>query len=350
MALIHAFSSSIADGGDATLVRPSNWNADHRISGTDDTATFSGSIIYTSASIMHVAPSATITNEGFLNIGLTSSYPSSPASGFTLAASPRFGMAHAPVFMTPDGGDWAFAKAFWQVIPFYWKSLQGTSTQHIMGVAALTTTGTIANTAATVGGPIATTLIRNTAATPAAASNGAGWFSAAGTTAVKPVYVGTAGSGSFFFSITFSIVSASSQNTVCVGFLSGIAAIAGNASPAAQLNSIYVGAEAADTNLKIYSNDGTSTATAQKDLGVNFPKNTAINLSYQFNVFCKPAGNLEWSIKRLDLEQYDNGVISTDIPVATALLGPHVWIGNGTGATISTIALHQIYGEAYYPG
>lgn len=29
MAIKHAFTSSVADGGDATLVRPSNWNAVH---------------------------------------------------------------------------------------------------------------------------------------------------------------------------------------------------------------------------------------------------------------------------------------------------------------------------------
>ena len=29
MTTAHAFVSAIADGGDATVVRPSNWNADH---------------------------------------------------------------------------------------------------------------------------------------------------------------------------------------------------------------------------------------------------------------------------------------------------------------------------------
>ena len=29
MAVTHAFVSAISDGGDANLVRPSNWNADH---------------------------------------------------------------------------------------------------------------------------------------------------------------------------------------------------------------------------------------------------------------------------------------------------------------------------------
>src|SRR5512139_1909323 len=33
MTLKHNFTSAIADGGDATLVQPSNWNADHTISG-----------------------------------------------------------------------------------------------------------------------------------------------------------------------------------------------------------------------------------------------------------------------------------------------------------------------------
>ena len=31
MSVKHAVSSGVADGGDATLVRPSNWNADHSV-------------------------------------------------------------------------------------------------------------------------------------------------------------------------------------------------------------------------------------------------------------------------------------------------------------------------------
>ena len=36
MPITHAFTSAVADGADATLVRPSNWNADH--AGTLDAA------------------------------------------------------------------------------------------------------------------------------------------------------------------------------------------------------------------------------------------------------------------------------------------------------------------------
>jgi hypothetical protein len=49
MSVIHSFSSSIADGGDATLVRPSNWNAEHQFSGTD---IVSGSIMYVSGNVL----------------------------------------------------------------------------------------------------------------------------------------------------------------------------------------------------------------------------------------------------------------------------------------------------------
>ena len=34
----HPFVSAIADGADATVVRPSNWNATHSLSGTVDVA------------------------------------------------------------------------------------------------------------------------------------------------------------------------------------------------------------------------------------------------------------------------------------------------------------------------
>lgn len=35
MSVKHAFSSGVADGGDATLVRPSNWNAAHTETGLE---------------------------------------------------------------------------------------------------------------------------------------------------------------------------------------------------------------------------------------------------------------------------------------------------------------------------
>ena len=42
MSITHAFTSEVADGGDASLVRPSNWNAAHVVSDQNANLVFAG--------------------------------------------------------------------------------------------------------------------------------------------------------------------------------------------------------------------------------------------------------------------------------------------------------------------
>ena len=66
----HPFVSAILDGADATLVRPSNWNATHSISGTLDvanggTGTATPSIVAgTNVTVTGTWPNQTIASTG----------------------------------------------------------------------------------------------------------------------------------------------------------------------------------------------------------------------------------------------------------------------------------------------
>ena len=45
MVVTHAFTSAKPDDGDTSLVRPSNWNANHTLTGTVSTAQLDASIV-----------------------------------------------------------------------------------------------------------------------------------------------------------------------------------------------------------------------------------------------------------------------------------------------------------------
>lgn len=57
MPITHTFVSAVSDGADTTLVRPTNWNADHTITcgtatlGASGTATVSNSAVTTAAKV-----------------------------------------------------------------------------------------------------------------------------------------------------------------------------------------------------------------------------------------------------------------------------------------------------------
>jgi hypothetical protein len=59
MAIKHAFTSAVADGADATLVRPSNWNANHatvwtEVTGTSQSAAVNEHYLTNNASLVTV--------------------------------------------------------------------------------------------------------------------------------------------------------------------------------------------------------------------------------------------------------------------------------------------------------
>jgi hypothetical protein len=86
-------------------------------------------------------------------------------------------------------------------------------------------------------------------------------------------------------------------------------------------NIIGVGSEVGDTNLQVFYNDATGTAT-KVDLGVNFPANrTAGAISttvYSVELYNEPSStNVKYTVKNKETGNIASGIISTDLPLSS---------------------------------
>lgn len=107
-----------------------------------------------------------------------------------------------------------------------------------------------------------------------------------------------------------------------VGMVSGSGT--GNANISDSTNLIGVGADSGDTNLSIFTNDGSGTAT-KIDLGANFPDHTLSTDAYELALFCAPnSDRIGYQVTRLNRPDIAPvvGEFTSDLPVATQLLFP----------------------------
>ena len=86
------------------------------------------------------------------------------------------------------------------------------------------------------------------------------------------------------------------------------------------VNIIGVGSDALDTNLQIFHNDATGTAT-KIDLGVNFPANRtaglALTTTYSVILYNETNGVIKYSVENKETSVVATGTINTNIPLGT---------------------------------
>lgn len=116
--------------------------------------------------------------------------------------------------------------------------------------------------------------------------------------------------------------------------------------PSTYTQLVGVGADSADSNLQIITNDGTGTAT-KIDLGANFPANTLSTDAYELMLFCPPNGSsIYYQVTRLGTSVTPaTGTISTDLPDATALMTPVIQRCNGPTALAVGLDFMHLYLE-----
>jgi len=85
-------------------------------------------------------------------------------------------------------------------------------------------------------------------------------------------------------------------------------------------NIIGVGSDALDTNLQVFHNDATGTAT-KIDLGVNFPANrtagVALTTVYGVVLYNKSNGDIKYSVENKETGFVATGTINTNLPLGT---------------------------------
>lgn len=310
MSLAHTFVSAKTDGGDATQVQPSNWNAEHIVDAnglkfTDGTAA-----------------------------------PSAPASGFTLLFTKTLAAAPLPAMIGASGADLLLQPFIGQRKVGFWVTAGNSTTGAInFGMTPPTNQGTLTarNVAST---SLFTSMRRQGGVSATSAGSFTGWRAAA----FQFMRGDAAGKGGFRFVCRFGCSDAATVAGART-FVGLAAASVGAVDPSSAANIIGVGTDAGDANLSIMHNDASGTAT-KVALGANFPDHTLSADAYELALFCPPnASTVTWEITRLGTAFSDRGTISTDLPAATALLGPQVMRNNGATALAVGIDLVSLYIE-----
>lgn len=146
-----------------------------------------------------------------------------------------------------------------------------------------------------------------------------------------------AGLGGFEYVARFGISQVNATTRFFVG-MSTSAAVIANSEPMNNAALLGFGANMSQTTMRVWSGGGTAV-----DLGANFPVKTQNSDLYEVRIFCPPntgsAGNIYWSVTRLNTGHYSEGVFDS-LYTPSGLLSPQIWINNGT--TASAVAIDVI--------
>jgi len=314
MPLKHTFTNPKSDGGDATVVRPSDWNADH------------------------------IVDSGGMLMVAGSSDPTAPASSRLLFYAKLVAGRSVPKIIGPTGIDSMLQNFIGQDKVAWWSAPgNATTVPTVSGAAALAaaTAGTAINVATT---NMVTRMkrIRYSSAATASAINSA----RAGVAQFTLGVPGAINLGGFFFVLRFALANAATytpgSTTGGRGFF-GIWATTSAPTlvePSTLINVIGVGFGASDSNLRVFS--GGSVAQASVDLGTNFPVNTLNVDAYELILFAPPTANnvVNYKVTRLNTGHVAEGTLTAatpglQLPLNTTLLSaPVCWVGNNSALLV----------------
>jgi len=162
---------------------------------------------------------------------------------------------------------------------------------------------------------------------------------------INPLFArgNAAGIGGFDVRMKFSIEATQSGHA----FFAGIdpASSPSDVDPSSLVNMFGVGADAADSNLHLMTNDASGTAT-KTSLGANFPAKTN-GAIYELRIWCKPNDTvLYYSLERFDSAQFVEGSANTDLPVNTTGLRAGLYQSSRADTTVAPIiGVSSIYLE-----
>ena len=303
----HAFVSGKSDGGDATLVRPSNWNAEHIV-------------------------------EQYVDFPDVST-PAAPAAGnlrvFTRAQAGRQLLA----IVGPSGLDTNLQPALFRNTSYMWLAGTGTTVAINWG-----SSWTPRNNGASSAQAHPTKATTNALTSMNRATFGTG-TTTTGTSGIQTSATvawrgNAAGLGGFFFFSRFGVETHEAAMRYLVGLSALNAFLAGE--PSVQNNSCGVCKDAADANWHIFTRSGTT--TTKTDTGVA----VAAGNIYDFFMFAPPNGsNITFRLVNAvtGVVHVDDVVISTNLPVNTTLMFAHAQCMSTAGTTAKLLALNRIYVE-----
>jgi hypothetical protein len=323
MAIKHALVSAKADGGDATLVQPSNWNDNHVI---DSEVTFPA-----------VSSPATPTVGNFSLFGKTLATRTMPAA------------------IGPSGMDYVLQPAmFRQKIGIWSPPGNTTSVPGIFGLAAWA----IATATATSRGVATTNLMTRMRRLGYVSTDTAGAVASIRSSAAQYSTGNGSGLGGFFMSFRFNFSDAAAVAGVraFVGVSSDLT-VPSNVEPNTLLNCVGI-AQLSTDNTQLYLVYGGSAAQTAIPLGTNFPPfvgtvGVTTGVAYDLTLFAPPntANTVHVRLERVGTSfVYDNTLSgsATVIPQNTTLIAPRLWRSNNATALAVAFDLANFYVETDY--
>jgi hypothetical protein len=323
MGIKHPFVSGKTDGGDSTLVQPSNWNAAH-----------------------------TIDSDG-ITIPYNASAPASPAADNITIFCTEVANRAMPAFVGPSGLDSPLQPFLARNKIAYW-SPAGNSTTAPTTIAMNTLTVQSNNGTTYTARNVATTNIltrmRRLAVISQSGTNGT-IGGVRDTNAQYTTGTGT-GLGGFHFVARFATSDAATVTgaRTFVGLSSATNAIT-NVDPATLTNSIGVAQLSGDATQWYIVYGGSSAQTAIA-LGTALGAPTLTTTAFELSLFSAPAANgvVHYEMKNLGTGVSARGTLTPgtpglQTPLNTTLLAPRLWRTNNAQTTVTGLDIISIYIE-----
>jgi hypothetical protein len=303
----HAFVSGKSDGGDATLVRPSNWNAEHVV-------------------------------EDYLDFPAAPSLPAAPSSGLRYFARAQAGRM-LPAVVGPSGLDTNLQPALFRNTVYMWMPNTGTTVSIAWGTPWIARNS---GTSAAQATPTKATTNALTSMNRATFTTGTTATGTSGTQSTSTVAWrgNAAGLGGFFFFSRFAVETYRADLQLFVGLSIRNGNLAGD--PSVQNNSCGVCKDAADTNWHYFTRSGSTTTKVSTGTAV------AAGDIFDLMMFAPPNGS---SITFRLVNAVTGTVIlndvavTTNLPTTTSLMHAHASIRSTVGTTAALLALNRIYVE-----
>lgn len=313
--LKHKKTSAIPDGGDSSLVQPSDWNDDHQVNGGFDLP--------------------------FENV-------SAPPANTVRLFGGKLGGRMMPAFEAPDGVTAFIQPSFAKRRVALWSAISDTTSTSSFGLpgAAMGT--------ATVAGINPSSLPASVRrldylVTTASATAIAGWASSSGIN--NHIFIGsTAAYGGFHIAGRFG--GATGMTNAAHRFYAGLSSTAMNYSdvePSSRANLIGVGYDSGDANWQLMHKTGTGEVT-KVDLGANFPRQVGDRSKmYDLVLYCVAGGtSVFYEFTDLVTGAVAAGEITTNLPAGTQTMRFAVAASVGGTSSIIGVSMAQVYIETGY--
>lgn len=153
-----------------------------------------------------------------------------------------------------------------------------------------------------------------------------------------------AGLGGFRLEIMMGVAATQATMRIACGLLATgvlVNLAAGDASAA--VSCVFLGCDAADTNMQIMHNDAAGACT-KIDLGASFPKTNGVVYRLVLEA-AQNATSIDYTVTRLDTAAVASGTINANLLANTVFLTPGWYVGNGATAAIATINAYKITAE-----